>query len=187
MELLETKTLYSGWGRFLMLTVRTAGGATVQRQLEDHGPAAVVLPYDPERKVAMIARLARVGPLFLGEDPFLPEAAAGMIDVGETPQQAILREALEEVGLELGALEPVGALFTTPTVSSEVLHLYLAPYGEADRVGAGGGLAGEHEEIEALETPLAELARQADAGVLRDLKTFALVQTLRLKRPDLFA
>jgi hypothetical protein len=90
------------------------------------------------------------------------------------------------VGLRLPTLEPVGAFWSMPGVSTERMHLFLAPYGEADRVGAGGGLAAEHEEIEVVETPLAELARLADAGELTDMKTFALVQALRLRRPDLF-
>jgi hypothetical protein len=35
--------------------------------------------------------------------------------------------------------------------------------------------------------PLAELAGMADSGGLDDMKALVLVQTLRLRRPDLFA
>jgi len=38
-----------------------------------------------------------------------------------------------------------------------------------------------------VELPLAELAARADEGRLDDMKTMLLVQTLRLRRPDLFA
>jgi hypothetical protein len=86
----------------------------------------------------------------------------------------------------LTSLEPVGAAWTTPGVSTELMHLYLAPYRAADRTGAGGGVAGEHENITVNETSLAELAAMADDGRLFDLKTLALVQTLRLRRPGLF-
>ncbi len=63
------------------------------------------------------------------------------------------------------------------------------PHPEAalDRVEAGGGLASEHEGISVTEMPLAELAAMADGGTLTELKLFALVQTLRLRRPELFA
>lgn len=186
MQLKGERTVYSGWGRFLMLTVLTDGGATVQRQLDDHGSASVVLPYDPERRVALLARLPRAGPLYLGENPKLIEAAAGMIDPGESPEQTAIREAMEEVGVRLGVLESVGRLYSCPGISTETLHLYLAPYAMGDRVGAGGGHEHEHEEIEVLELPLAELARAADAAEIVDLKTLTLVQTLRLKRPQLF-
>jgi hypothetical protein len=53
-------------------------------------------------------------------------------------------------------------------------------------VGQGGGAKGEHENITVLELPLRELAAMADAGALVDMKTVTLLQTLRLRRPDLF-
>jgi hypothetical protein len=47
-------------------------------------------------------------------------------------------------------------------------------------------LAQEHENITVEEIPLKDLAERADSGRLVDMKTFALVQTLRLRRPELF-
>jgi hypothetical protein len=93
---------------------------------------------------------------------------------------------LEEVGLTLAVLEPVAAVWTMPGISTELMHLFLASYGPGDRIGAGGGVAGQHEAITVAETALTELAAMADRGELTDLKTFTLVQTLRLRRPGLF-
>ena len=76
---------------------------------------------------------------------------------------------------------------TMPGISTERIHLYLGAYDAADRTGAGGGLDAEEEHITVVEMPLADLAAQADAGQLMDAKTMLLVQTLRLRRPDLFA
>ena len=67
------------------------------------------------------------------------------------------------------------------------MHLFLAPYAEGDRIEAGGGVAAENEAMEVVEMPLAGLAHRADEGGLTDLKTLLLVQTLRLRRPDLFS
>ncbi len=50
----------------------------------------------------------------------------------------------------------------------------------------GGGLDEEHEGFEVVETPLAELARMADAGEIADAKTLILIMRLRLDRSDLF-
>ena len=186
MRLLERKLVYSGWGRFLLLDVELGDQRVVERQIEDHGEAAAVLPYDAERRVALVCRQPRVGPLYSGFEPHLVEAAAGVIDPGEEAAATVVREAFEELGVRLRAVEPVVAAWSMPAVSSERIHLFLAPYAAADRVAAGGGMADEGEEIEVLERPLADLLREADAGALTDIKTLALVWALARRRPELF-
>ena len=74
-----------------------------------------------------------------------------------------------------------------PGISTEQMDLFLASYAENDRVTAGGGLAEENEQITVVEIPLKDLAAAADDGSLTDMKTLVLVQTLRLRRPQLFA
>lgn len=188
MRIVERKLVYSGWGKFLLLDVELGDGRVVQRQIEDHGEAAAVLPFDPERRVALVCRQPRVGPLYSGFEPHLVEAAAGVIDHdGEAPAATAVREALEELGVRLQAVEPVVAAWSMPAVSSERIHLFLAPYAPADRVGDGGGMAEEGEEIEVIERPLKALLQEADAGILTDIKTLALVWALARRRPELFA
>jgi nudix-type nucleoside diphosphatase (YffH/AdpP family) len=184
-EIIDVRTIYEGWGRLIALRIRLPDGQVITREVEDHGAAVCVLPYDPERRVAMLVRLFRAPVFHTAGRPEIVEAPAGMLDEDD-PAACARREALEEVGLMLTSLEPVGAAWTTPGVSTELMHLYLAPYRAADRTGAGGGVAGEHENITVNETSLAELAAMADDGRLFDLKTLALVQTLRLRRPGLF-
>ena len=101
--------------------------------------------------------------------------------------ESIRREAEEEAGLRLGALEPVVTCWASPGVSTERFTLYLSAYVAADRTGPGGGRAEELENIEVKELSLAELARRADQAAITDAKTLLLVQTLRLRRPDLFS
>ena len=177
----------SGRRRYLLAVVRTATGHELERMIDDHGDAVAVLPYDPARRVAALTRQERAPPLIAGAPaPFL-EALAGLVDEGEGAEAAARREADEETGLELDTLEFVGRLWSSAGVSTERMSLYLAPYDEDARQGEGGGLASEHEEIEVVELPLADLATMADAGEIVDMKTLALVQTLRLRRPELFS
>lgn len=182
---LPLRVIHRGWNTFGIATLTQPDGSTVPRALEDHGEAACVLPYDPERRVALLVRQSRVGPAFWGEPPALDEAPAGGLDGGE-PEETAIREAMEEAGLRLTRLEPVAHAYSMPSVSSERLWLYLAPYTQADRVGPGGGLPGEGEQVEVLELPLATLAEQVRSGHLADLKTLVLVQALMLRRPELF-
>jgi nudix-type nucleoside diphosphatase (YffH/AdpP family) len=174
------------WARMFVATVRLPDGNTALRDVEDHGQAVAVLPYDPERRVALLVRQFRAPPFHVAGEAAMLETPAGRLEE-EDPAACARREAMEEVGLRLGALEPVVITWTMPALSTERAHLFLAPYRASDRVEEGGGLASEHEGISVSEMPLAELAAMADGGTLTELKLFALVQTLRLRRPELFA
>lgn len=186
-RIVGSEPIHAGWSRLHKATIQTDDGARIVREVEDHGNGAAVLPYDPERGVALLARQLRTGPLFAGAaDPLLLEAPAGLIDPGETSADCARREALEEVGVRLDAVDAVASAFSCPGVSTERLFLFLGAYQASDRVEAGGGLAGEHEAIEVVEVELSDLARMAEAGEVEDLKTLHLILCLRLRRPDLF-
>lgn len=180
------EVVYRGWLKVVRLTLATSDGSEITREVMDRGHAAAVLPYDPARRVALLVRLPRPGAQWGGGPARLLEAPAGMIDAGETGSAAAVREAFEEGGVRLGALEPVANAFSSPGGCSERVHLFLAPYAAADRIAAGGGLAEEHEDITVVETPLADLWSLAETGELVDLKTLALVFALKLRQPGLF-
>ncbi|MFI4933324.1 MAG: NUDIX domain-containing protein [Caulobacterales bacterium] len=185
-RIVNAKPVREGYVTVTVLTLVNADGARHQREVVSFGQSACVLPYDPARKVALIVRLPRAPLLFEGVETPLIEAPAGMIEPGESAESAIRREAMEEVGVELGALEPVAAVWPSPGVLAERSHLFLAAYTEGDRRGSGGGLETEHEGIVLEEVALAELWRLAQAGGLADLKTLTLVLTLHARRPELF-
>lgn len=182
----KTETLFQGWGRYLRLHLRFEDGTAYAREIEDHGDAACVLPFDPGRKTVMLVRQPRAPLTYRGEQEHLWEAPAGILDEPD-PEACARREAMEEVGLKLGALHPLGSFWPMPGVSAERIHLFLAPYAEADRTSQGGGLAEENEAIEVVEMPIREAAQLMAAGRIRDLKTFALLQALQLRQPQLFA
>jgi nudix-type nucleoside diphosphatase (YffH/AdpP family) len=184
-RIVGVETLHEGWGKLLLLRVELPDGHVLTREVEDHGAAVAVLPYDPERRRAMLVRQFRAPVFHAAGEAEVLEAPAGMLDEDD-PRACARREAGEEVGLALRGLESVGAVWTMPGVSTEHMHLFLAPYAAADRTGEGGGLADEHENITVVEMALAELAALAERGALTDLKTLALVQALRLRRPELF-
>jgi nudix-type nucleoside diphosphatase (YffH/AdpP family) len=184
-RILASSILYQGWMKVLRVKLGV-DTREIEREVEDHGRAVAFLPYDPERRVILIARQVRV-PVFLADRrPDLLEAGAGMVD-SEEPEAAARREASEELGVNLRTLEHVGGAWTTPGISTEFMDLYLAPYSLADRMGPGGGLAGEQEQISVVEMPIAELWRMIEHRELADLKTLALVLFLRARHPHLFS
>ena len=185
--ILECTTVYSGYLTVDALQVRLADGSIVPREVERHGDAAAVLPYDRERRCALIVSLFRAPVFQETRMAAMEEACAGMISgIGEDAEAAIRREAYEELGVRLASLDLVSRVWSSPGVSSERVSLFLAPYASADRVGAGGGLREEHEGITVVERSLATLATAADQGQIEDSKLLTLVLALRLRHPDLF-
>lgn len=185
-EIRERHIVYAGYLTVERLLVKLADGAEVWREVERHGDAVVVLPYDAARRCAIVVRLFRA-PVFAATGAAdLQEACAGMIE-NETAETALRREAYEELGMALNSLEFVAQIWSSPGVSTERQTLFLAPYSRTDRIGPGGGVDGEHEGITVAELPLLELAADADHGRITDGKLLTLILALRLRQPDLFA
>jgi len=185
-EIVSTEIKHRGWSTFLVATIKLPDGHIITRVIEDHGNAVCVLPYDPIRRVAILVKQLRAPALYAAKQTDFLEAVAGRVDDGEDAESSARRETAEEAGFQLRTLERVARAWAMPGVSTEQMDLFLGEYSEADRIGAGGGVDGEHENIEVIEMPLAKLAEMVDSGVLHDMKTLLLLQTLRLRRPELF-
>ena len=185
-EILDRRTVHKGYLTVEALHLRLADGSEATREVESHGDGGAVLPYDAGRRVALTVSLMRPPVLDAAGLPELEEACAGMIESGDDAAETARREAGEEMGVELTQLESVGTVWSSPGVSTERVTLFLAPYSQADRKGAGGGAEGEQEGITVREPSLGELAARAETGLIADAKLLTLVQTLRLKRPELF-
>jgi nudix-type nucleoside diphosphatase (YffH/AdpP family) len=179
-----TREVYAGWTKLLVATIRLPDGRTIKREIEDHGEAVCVLPYHPTRKTAVLVRQFRVPVLYAAQKRETLEAIAGGIEETD-PSACVHREAMEEAHLKLDSLERVFTAWTMPGISTELMHFYLAIYSGDARPDIEGGVDDDEDTI-AVEIGLAELARMADTDSLPDAKTLVLLQTLRLRRPDLF-
>jgi len=186
-QIVGRQVVYRGWTTLHRLEIEE-DGQRYTREVEDHGDAVCVLPYDPVRRTACLVRLLR-GPILFaaGGDGMSLEPPAGLIEEGEAPEDAARREVLEETGYSVGDLEPLGRVWTSPGVSAERVSLFLAAISRERRAGNGGGIAAENENITVVEMPLAELAAMADEGRLYDMHVLLLMQALRLRHPSLFS
>ena len=161
---------------------RSGRWSTERRETYDRGDGANILLYDPENERVILTRQFRFPAYVNGHpDGNLLETAAGLLD-DDAPEEAIRREAIEETGHEVGAVEHVFDVFMSPGSVTEKLHFYAAPYSSATRAGDGGGLADEGEDIEVVELPFREAIAAIGTDIV-DAKTIMLLQWAALSGP----
>lgn len=184
-ELVSGDVKYRRWATFSEFTIRLPDGKLITREVEDHGEAVAVLLYDPIGRTALLVEQFRTPAFVTNGQEHTLEAVAGCMEE-EGPDAAARREAMEEAGVRIGDLERVALCWSMPGISTERITLYLAAYRPDDRIGDGGGIDEEDENIRVVEMRLHALAELMEAGELVDMKTLTLVQALRLRRPELF-
>ena len=110
--------------------------------------AVIVLPYDPVNDRILLIEQFRAGPYVKGdENPWVLEPIAGLIDEGETPESAGVREAQEEAHLEIKRLELVARSYPSPGISTEFFHQYIGIVELLDSSDLIAGLSSENEDI----------------------------------------
>ncbi len=145
--------------------------------------AVCALLVNKARGTVILVRQFRYAALSRGEAWPL-ELIAGLIDKGESPEEAIRREILEEAGYAVGPLARQFTFYPSPGITSERGILY---YGETDGdqpVAKGGGLAEESEDIEVVQMPFAEAFAMLDRGEIVDGKTLIGLLWLRNREEE---
>ncbi len=161
---------------------------TVNRAAFLSGDAAVVLPYDPVRDRVLVIEQFRVGPFARGDArPWLFEGIAGRVDAGETPEECARREAVEEAGLELGALLPVAEYYPSPGAKVEYLYTYIGITELADGSAGFGGLETEAEDIRAHLLSFDDFMALIDGGEAGNAPLILLGLALARRRDDIRA
>ena len=163
-----------------------AGGwsGDVVREVFERGHAAAVLPYDPARDAVVLIEQFRIGAFAAGEPAWLTEVIAGIVEEGETPDDVARREAVEEAGLTIAALEPVTTFFVSPGGTTQTTALFV---GRVDSAGVGGihGLDEEHEDIRASTMSFDDAMAMGADGRIREAATLIALQWLALNRDRL--
>lgn len=185
-RILDAHPLYRGFFRLDRYTVEhdayAGGSLTVQREHLERGDAVAVLLVDRGRDEVLLIEQFRIGPAVHGDEAWMVEIVAGMLDDGEDAEACARRECVEEAGYAPARLTLLSEYYTTPGGSSERIRVYM---GEVDRerpVATGGGLDHEHEDIRVFWLPRVEAMRWLAAGRIRSA-TPMLALLLAFGRP----
>jgi nudix-type nucleoside diphosphatase (YffH/AdpP family) len=148
---------------------------TLTREVFDRDDAAVLLAYNLAQRTVILVRQFRYPAYANGYDDLLIEAAAGLLDK-DTPESRIRAEAEEETGYRLTHVKKIFEAFMSPGAVTEKIHFFVAEYDPTMKIGSGGGLASEGEDIEVLELPIREALEMVGDGRIVDAKTIMLLQ-----------
>ncbi|WP_034943348.1 ADP-ribose diphosphatase [Erwinia oleae] len=150
-EIIARETLYNGFFtltryRFRHRLFNGKMSGEVTREVFERGHAAVLLPYDPVRDEVVLIEQIRIPAFDSSPTPWLLELVAGIVEPGETPEDVVRREAVEEAGIAPHRVKPIVNYLASPGGTSERLAVLV---GEVDASVAQGnhGLEEENEDI----------------------------------------
>jgi nudix-type nucleoside diphosphatase (YffH/AdpP family) len=146
------------------------------RESYDRGNGAVILLYNQDKKSVILTEQFRL-PTYLNgnEKGMLIEACAGTLD-GDSPEDCIRKEAVEETGYKVKDVKNIFNLYMSPASVTELIHFFVASYIDDMKVGEGGGLDNEQEHIDVLELSFEEAYQMIFTGEIKDAKTVLLLQ-----------
>ncbi len=130
--------------------------------------AVIVLPYDPVNDRVLLVEQFRTGPYVKGDaNPWVLEPIAGLIDVGETPLEAGLREAKEEAHLDIKHMELVARSYPSPGISTEFFHQYIGIVSLPESTDVIAGLQTESEDIRSHIFTFKEFSEMISTGAIK--------------------
>lgn len=137
----------------------------LSREVMVGADAALVLPYDRARDRVLLVEQFRAGPARRGDpQPWLLEPVAGLVDAGETPEEAARREAEEEANLRLGELVPMFEGYASPGNATDHFYAYLALCDLPDDHPPAGGLEAEQEDLRLHVLPFEQAIGLVESG-----------------------
>ena len=180
----DQETVYQGYFRIDRIVLDHPlfeGGRSsdLVREVFERGAVGAVLPYDLQRDEVVMIEQFRPGPYAAGDECWLMESIAGVLEAGENAAELALREAHEEAGCTITDLEPIYTFYTSPGACTEKVELFC---GRVDSRGVGGvhGLAEEGEDIKVHVMSRERAAELLDRGRINNAKTIISLQWLLL-------
>lgn len=120
-ERTETSTIHEGAKfDFVRVDVTNADGTSYSREIVRHPGAVCVLGVLEDGRIPMIRNYR------LAVSSWEWELPAGTLEKGEAPSVCAIRELEEETGYRAARAERIGTFLTTPGMTDELMHAFVA-------------------------------------------------------------
>jgi nudix-type nucleoside diphosphatase (YffH/AdpP family) len=151
------------------------------REAYDRGNGATILLYNKENRTVILTRQFRIPTYINGNaSGMLIESCAGLLD-NDNAEDCIKRETEEETGYKISSIEKIFEAYMSPGSVTEIVYFFIAEYTKSMKIGKGGGVDEEQEEIEVLELKIDKAIEMIANGEIKDGKTIILLQYIQLK------
>lgn len=151
--------------------VKFPSGQIKNREVVLHRQAVAIIAADADGSLYLVSQYRHA----VDED--LLEVPAGIVEEGEDPRDAAIRELQEEIGHKPGSIEEIFTLYTAPDFSNEEVIFYYAYDLTKSELPQD-----EDEFIEVKKYNQAELDRLIESGALKDGKTMIALYWYRNKK-----
>jgi len=181
---LQTEILSNNWYTLKKVTYdyQKSDGTweTQEREAYDRGNGATILLYNSEKRTIILTRQFRLPTYINGNDSgMMIEACAGLLDK-DAPEDCIRKETEEETGYKVKQVRKIFEAYMSPGSVTEILYFFVAEYSRDMKIGEGGGLDEEQENIEVLELNFDSAFEMMANGGIKDAKTILLLQYAKL-------
>jgi GDP-mannose pyrophosphatase NudK len=179
----NTEILSDNWYTLKKISYELESNGNKQmqsREAYDRGNGATILLYNLSKKTVILTRQFRLVTFINGNpDGMLIEACAGLLDA-DNAEDCIRRETEEETGYRIGEVMKVFEAYMSPGSVTELVYFFIAPYTTEMKIGEGGGIQHEQENIEVMEIDFTSALEMIRTGEIRDGKTIMLLQHLQI-------
>jgi nudix-type nucleoside diphosphatase (YffH/AdpP family) len=157
---------------------------TITRINFERGDAVAVIMHNPADDTIVLIEQFRY-PAYHKAGGWVIELPAGVVEAGESPDETMKREIEEETGYRAAVIHHLQTFFVSPGGTSERIFLYYGRINPQDKVGAGGGLEAENEDIKVMHPTIDEALQLMNDKKITDAKTLIGLQWLQLNRNHL--
>lgn len=156
----ESKNIFNG--RILNLKVDTVvlpNGAQSTREIVDHKDAVAILPIK-DGCIWFVRQFRKAIETTITEIP------AGLVEIGEDPEETAIRELQEEIGLKPLNIEFIGEMFPSAGFSNEKVSIFTATEFLPSKKALD-----EDEFLDIVKIPIPTVELLFRLGKFRDAKT----------------
>ena len=140
-----------------------------QRMRIDHPEASAMIPFVSDKEILMVRQYRYA----LGRETL--EIPAGKLDPGESPEQCVRRELLEETGYEVGKIKWVCTYAPALGYSNELIHIY-----SGYELRKADTIIDEREIASVEKIPLEKLKSMIKGRLILDGKTLLGLSLMRM-------